>query len=236
MSTRWLADRWGVSEYSVQRWERSRLLPDDLQADLLGLQVRFAAEVAKGIEEHGDAIIVPRTNAESVQDFPATWWRLIAWQIRLKTEVSSSTTMTTPTASTTRSTTWRATMSKRKNTVKLTPLWLPYIRDKLGTTFSELQRFRTQQVGGQDAYKTMMGDVWNVGDSIRTAPLWWVSRDMTTLASDTVDQGDFPHADAPSPTGMVFFDDGLPGIHADTTTGEQPTPIFLHAEPGRGSE
>ncbi|WP_033518466.1 helix-turn-helix domain-containing protein [Bifidobacterium cuniculi] len=85
LSTRWLADRWGVSEYSVQRWERSRLLPDDLQADLLGLQVRFAAEVAKGIEEHGDAIIVPRTNAESVQDFPATWWRLIAWQIRLKT-------------------------------------------------------------------------------------------------------------------------------------------------------
>lgn len=111
-------------------------------------------------------------------------------------------------------------MSKRKATVKLTPLWLPYIRDKLGTTFSELQRYSTQRAGGQDAYKALMGDVWNVGDSIRTAPLWWISHDMTTLAADTATQGDFPHADAPSPTGLVFFDGGLPGIHANTTTGD----------------
>lgn len=86
LSTRWLADRWGVSEYSVQRWERNRILPDDLQADLLGLQVRFAAEISKGVGERGETIIVPRTNVDSVQGFPAAWWRLIAWQVRLKTE------------------------------------------------------------------------------------------------------------------------------------------------------
>lgn len=86
LTTAWLAHRWGVAERSVQRWERDRILPDNLAADLAGLQVRFAAEVAKAVEEDGDAIIVPRTNLDSVGGFPASWWQLVAWAAHLQTD------------------------------------------------------------------------------------------------------------------------------------------------------
>lgn len=51
-----------------------------------------------------------------------------------------------------------------------------------------------------------MANAWSMTDQIRTAQLWWVSRDMTRLAEDTVQAGDFPEPDPPAQCGMFFFE------------------------------
>ena len=77
LTTKWLAARWDVAEFSVKRWERDRYLPDNLETDLRGLKRRFDAEV-----RHTAAVIVPRTEPESTGDMPAAWRRAIAQRAR----------------------------------------------------------------------------------------------------------------------------------------------------------
>lgn len=87
LTTKWLSKRWGVAEYSVQRWERGRILPDELDADLHDLKRRFdrevqhtAAEADRANEMTGEptAIIVPRNDVDATRGMPAAWHRAIA--------------------------------------------------------------------------------------------------------------------------------------------------------------
>lgn len=81
LTTKWLADRWGVAEFSVKRWERARMLPEEFSEDMLGLRRRFLDEVAQGKACVTDSISVPRTDHDTDLGFPAAWWQLIAWRV-----------------------------------------------------------------------------------------------------------------------------------------------------------
>ena len=93
------------------------------------------------------------------------------------------------------------TRSKNKR-LRIIPSHLPLIRDKL----ADYAQYRLGELGTQTQYEAMMANAWSMTDQIRTAQLWWVSRDMTRLAEDTVQAGDFPKPDPPTQCGMVFFD------------------------------
>ena len=95
-------------------------------------------------------------------------------------------------------------MSRRRNTPKLTPIWLPYVRDRLADWKNDLGR-RTAIASGQP-----LDDSWRIGEPLRSSPIWWVSRDMATLAADTAEAGDLPDVQPPSDTGFMVFQDGLP--------------------------
>ncbi|OZG49811.1 hypothetical protein BOCO_0328 [Bombiscardovia coagulans] len=86
LSAKWLAARWGVTDYSVQRWERNRILPDSLAQDLADLEVEFNQIVAREIERRADVILVPRTDDEALEGKPAAWWRAIAHRVREDTD------------------------------------------------------------------------------------------------------------------------------------------------------
>ena len=95
-------------------------------------------------------------------------------------------------------------MSRRRSTPKLTPIWLPWIRDRLADWKDDLGR-RTAIAGGLP-----LDDSWRIGDRLRSSPVWWVSRDMATLAADTAEAGGLPDVQPPSDTGFMVFQDGLP--------------------------
>lgn len=85
------------------------------------------------------------------------------------------------------------TRSKNKR-LRLIPSHLPLIRDKL----ADFAQYRLRELGSQTQYEAMMANAWSMTDQIRTAQLWWVSRDMTRLAEDTVQAGDFDDHMAPA--------------------------------------
>lgn len=94
-------------------------------------------------------------------------------------------------------------MTRGKNRrLRLIPSHLPLIRDKL----ADFAQYRLGELGSQTQYEAMMANAWSMTDQIRTAQLWWVSRDMTRLAEDTVQAGDFPEPDPPAQCGMIFFE------------------------------
>lgn len=79
-------------------------------------------------------------------------------------------------------------MTRGKNKrLRLIPSHLPLIRDKL----ADFAQYRLRKLGSQTQYEAMMANAWSMTDQIRTAQLWWVSRDMTRLAEDTVQAGDY---------------------------------------------
>lgn len=86
-------------------------------------------------------------------------------------------------------------MARGKNRrLRLIPSHLPLIRDKL----ADFAQYRLGELGSQTQYEALMANAWSMTDQIRTAQLWWVSRDMTRLAEDTVQAGDFPEPDPPA--------------------------------------
>lgn len=86
LSSQWLADRWGVALYSVQRWERSRTLPEELSLDIEGLVRRMEVDVDRTAFGGGDRIIeVPRTDAESPDEMPAAYHRAVALAVARRT-------------------------------------------------------------------------------------------------------------------------------------------------------
>lgn len=90
----------------------------------------------------------------------------------------------------------------RNRRLRLIPSHLPLIRDKL----ADFAQYRLGELGSQTQYEAMIANAWSMTDQIRTAQLWWVSRDMTRLAEDTVQAGDFPEPDPPAQCGMIFFE------------------------------
>lgn len=106
------------------------------------------------------------------------------------------------------------TRSKNKR-LRIIPSHLPLIRDKL----SEFARSRlTELVATQTQYAAQMTNAWSMIDQIKTAQLWWVSRDMTRLAEDTVRAGDFPRPPIPTQCGLIFFEGDVQHIsfHLDS--------------------
>lgn len=93
-------------------------------------------------------------------------------------------------------------MSKRSR-LRLIPSHLPLIRDKL----AEYERVALkEEMAEHSQYERSMEAAWNFADNLAVAQLWWISRDMTALAEDTVRAGDFPKSDAPAQSGLIFFD------------------------------
>lgn len=79
LTTKWLASRWDVSEFSVQRWERNRALPAELEKDMRSLKERFDREVARVAESGGDCVLVPRNDRlRTAGAMPAAWHRMVA--------------------------------------------------------------------------------------------------------------------------------------------------------------
>lgn len=78
LTVRWLAERWGVQETTIQRWERNRALPSDLAEDMGGLAGRFDVQV-DALRAAGAAVLrVPRRDGESPDQMPAAWHRAAA--------------------------------------------------------------------------------------------------------------------------------------------------------------
>lgn len=77
LSTRWLADRWGVSHLSVQRWERNRAIPPELESDLMGIRGHFRSLVRSGADRCDGSIAVPRTDVECRGEYPAAFYRAV---------------------------------------------------------------------------------------------------------------------------------------------------------------
>lgn len=124
------------------------------------------------------------------------------------------------------------TRSKTKR-LRIIPSHLPLIRDKL----ADYAQYRLGELGTQTQYEAMMANAWSMTDQIRTAQLWWVSRDMTRLAEDTVQAGDFPKPDPPTQCGMIFFDGDVQHIsfHLDNDGfGETRIAAILWQDVGRG--
>lgn len=85
LSTRWLADRWGVSHLSVQRWERNRAIPPELERDFADIERRADDTVKACVEREPESIEVPRTDANSVDGYPAAYHRAVALRIARET-------------------------------------------------------------------------------------------------------------------------------------------------------
>lgn len=86
LSSQWLANRWGVALYSVQRWEKSRQLPEELAIDLEGIIEKMRREIDEASFGGGDRLIeVPRTDDESPDDMPAAYHRAVALAVARST-------------------------------------------------------------------------------------------------------------------------------------------------------
>lgn len=86
LTSQWLADRWGVALFSVQRWEKERVLPGDLEADLCSLVARFESAVLDGVASAGDRYVeVPRTDDQSPDEMPAAYHRAVALAVARRT-------------------------------------------------------------------------------------------------------------------------------------------------------
>lgn len=100
-------------------------------------------------------------------------------------------------------------MSRRHSRPRLSPAWLPWIRRRLASRLRD-RLSRQARLLQAAPYQRMLDEAWNEADSLAAAPLWWVSRDMATLAVDTAQAGGLPDVDPPSPTGFIAFAGSLP--------------------------
>lgn len=98
-------------------------------------------------------------------------------------------------------------MSRRKTKPRLSPVWMPWLREKLADWLdAHADPSDTRQ---RSAFADMMRQAWSRGDALRHSPMWYVSRDMTTLAVHTALHEEPPDTDPPSPTGFILFEGGL---------------------------
>lgn len=96
---------------------------------------------------------------------------------------------------------------RRKAKPKLTPVWMPYLRDSLADWFDAQTDWAYKRPSPD--YEDALQEAWSNGDSLRHSPMWFVSRDMTTLAVHTALHEKPPEVEAPSSTGFVIFDGGV---------------------------
>lgn len=77
----WLAARWGVAEFSVQRWERERTPPERMVRALSELKSVFDDEVKRDASMGAVCLIVPRLDVEAPRGLPAAWFRAVAQRV-----------------------------------------------------------------------------------------------------------------------------------------------------------
>lgn len=114
----------------------------------------------------------------------------------------------------------------RNRRLRLIPSHLPLIRDKL----AEYERVALkEEMAAHSQYERSMEAAWNFADNLAVAQLWWISRDMTALAEDTVRAGDFPKSEAPAQSGLIFFDGDVQMVRFPVTAtrreGRSETPM-----------
>ncbi|NMN02759.1 hypothetical protein [Bifidobacterium panos] len=104
-------------------------------------------------------------------------------------------------------------MTKRRKKLRLIPSHLPLLKQQL-ITFKRhvIRTIETQKPEATEEawFQEALREAWDNEESLSSAALWWVSRDMTMLAVDTAKNGDFPYLEVPTATGFVVFEDGLP--------------------------
>lgn len=96
---------------------------------------------------------------------------------------------------------------RRKLKPRLSPIWMPWLRDKLADWLDT--RGDMEYARPRSDYADMLQLAWSQADSLRASPMWFVSRDMTALAVHTALYEEPPEVEAPSSTGFVMFDGGL---------------------------
>ena len=77
-TTRWLSMKWGVSEFSIQRWERNRTPPPDLVHWLRAMLDQFDRWILDSLEWGEDPIEIPRTDDDISGAMPAAVYRHMA--------------------------------------------------------------------------------------------------------------------------------------------------------------
>lgn len=82
---------------------------------------------------------------------------------------------------------------------------MPYLRDKLADHLDH----PPLPFHHVTDYQRELAGAWSSGDGLRHSPMWWVSRDMTTLAVHTALHEAPPEVNPPSATGFILFDGGL---------------------------
>lgn len=82
LTTRWLAERWDVSEVSVKRWERTLCPPERIVRQITDLKRRFDEEVARGVALRGDYVCAARNDRfRDGRMMPAAWTRAVAQRV-----------------------------------------------------------------------------------------------------------------------------------------------------------
>lgn len=83
LTTKWLSRRWGVAEYSVQRWESKRSVSERYARDMLELKAQFDRTVWTAAAAGRNVLRVPRQDAGRPADaFPASYERAVAERVR----------------------------------------------------------------------------------------------------------------------------------------------------------
>ena len=77
-TTKWLSLKWGVSEFSIQRWGRNRTPPPDLVHWLRDMLDQFDQWILDRLEWGDDPIEIPRTDADISGVMPAAVYRHMA--------------------------------------------------------------------------------------------------------------------------------------------------------------
>lgn len=77
-TTKWLSLKWGVSEFSIQRWERNRTPPPDMVHWMRGMRGQFDRWILDSLESGDDPIEVPRTDDDIPGVIPAAVYRRMA--------------------------------------------------------------------------------------------------------------------------------------------------------------
>jgi DNA-binding transcriptional regulator YiaG len=85
-STKWLSLKWGVSEFSIQRWERNRQPPPDMAHWMRGMLEQFGQRVDDAVHAGETTLLVPRTDDDSPNVMPAAVYRRIAMIAALRME------------------------------------------------------------------------------------------------------------------------------------------------------
>lgn len=67
-------------------------------------------------------------------------------------------------------------MSRRHAKPRLSPIWMPYLRDKLADHLDH----PPLPFHHVTDYQRELAGAWSNGDGLRHSPMWWVSRDMTS--------------------------------------------------------
>lgn len=95
----------------------------------------------------------------------------------------------------------------RSRKLRLTPSWLPVIRDHLvAEGRRQVERGNLQGTLSD----RIMGEFFGEMDMLARAPLWWVSEDMKKVCVDTLTNGPMPPAEPlPTATGFIVFEGGV---------------------------